>query len=275
MRRLALVLALAGCFDFDGLSKEFGSAIDAGDDGGGNPDGAPACVTTTGQVQIPAGMFRMGCVTGDTNCNSDENPGHMVFVSAFTIDRVEVTQREYNMCVAASMCAVPSCGLWDPLQYPNIPVECITWASAKNFCTFAGGRLPTEAEWEMAARGPNGASSEFPWGNAPPDCTWVNYAACPQTQGIWTPTSCMNASPFGVLDMSGNVNEWVADWYSATYYGTSPTMNPQGPGTGTMRVVRGGSLNSIVSEIRSSARGQYDPVMDNIDLGFRCVNRTR
>jgi formylglycine-generating enzyme required for sulfatase activity len=274
MRRLALVLALGGCFDFDGLSKEFNTAGDGGGtDGGGNPDGQ-GCVTMQGQVQVPGGTFRMGCVTGDTTCNADEGPAHMVTVSGFTIDRVEVTQREFNMCVAASMCAAPPCGLWDPLQTPDRPVECVTWASAKNFCVFVGGRLPTEAEWEMAARGPNGASNEFPWGNTPPDCTWVNYAACPQSQGIWTPTSCMNASPFGALDMSGNIREWVNDWYSANYYATSIATNPMGPGTGTARVVRGGSLNSIVSEIRSSARDSYDPTMFDIDLGFRCVNRT-
>ena len=269
MRRAMLALLLAGCFDFDALSKDFG-------DGGGT-DGSEVdagCVKTQGQVSVPAGMFMMGCVTGDTSCMADENPYHPVTVSAFTIDRVEVTQKEYNMCVASGMCSAPPCGIWNPLQTPDLPVECVTWIQAKTFCTFVGGRLPTEAEWEKAARGSDGR--EFPWGNSPPpDCAWVNYAACPQTQGIWSPPSCMNASPYGALDMSGNVSEWVNDWYSAVYYAQNVPNDPPGPSGGTARVVRGGSLNSIIDEIRTSARSSLDPTMDAIDLGFRCVNRTR
>ena len=267
MRRVLLALLVCGCFDFDSLSKDFGDG--GGPDGSGTTDGG--CVTTQGQVMVPGGPFMMGCVTGDTACGTDENPYHMVNVSGFTIDRVEVTQKEYNMCVASGMCGAPPCGLWNPLQVPDQPVTCVTWIQAKLYCQFVGGRLPTEAEWEKAAR--SGDGREFPWGNSPPDCSWVNYGPC--TQGLGAPTSCMNSSPFGALDMAGNAREWVNDWYSAVYYSQNFPNDPQGPTSGTARVIRGGGVNSLINEIRTSARDSLDPTMNDIDLGFRCANRTR
>jgi formylglycine-generating enzyme required for sulfatase activity len=270
---LVALAGAPGCYDFDSLSTAFGQ-VDAGSDAAGGGDGgsddgaAPACMLD-GMALVPAGPFLMGCNTAlDSSCDNDEKPTHTVMLGDFLIDRIEVTQMQFNQCVIASACTAP--GFFDPLQFPTYPVR-VDWNGAGAYCQWAGKRLPTEAEWEKAARGTDGRL--FPWGNDPPDCTRSEYMPC--TDGI-RPASCPASgphpgqSPYGVLDMAGNVQEYVADWYDANYYAASPGLNPPGPTTGTDRVARGGSTGSGAVGIRTSFRNFRDGG-EFSDVGFRCA----
>jgi formylglycine-generating enzyme required for sulfatase activity len=208
----------------------------------------------------------MGCAATDTACRDDEKPEHSVTLGAFEIDRTEVTQDQYAACVTAKACNPPSCD-WDCTK-TDIPAGCVERSDAEAFCTWAGKRLPTEAEWEMAARGTDGRI--YPWGNDPPTCTLANMAGCgdaPTPVGS-NPTG---ASPFGAEDMAGNVVEIVADWYDATYYQTSPATDPTGPATGTRYVGRGGGYKSEAIWQRGSSRDWYDLSDSTPPLGFRCA----
>jgi len=262
-----------------GSASSHGSTSDAGakvseareDDAA--PEAAPfdaaLCTSTSpvgDMVSVAAASFPMGCATGDTACNDDEKPQHMVSLDAFQIDKTEVTRGAYRACVQAGACKPPQCA-WDCSQ-PDLPAACIERADAQAYCAWAGKRLPTEAEWEMAARGTDGR--EYPWGNQPPDCTLVNMAGCgdqPQPVGSY-PTG---ASPSGALDMEGNVVEMVADWYDPAYYQASPGSNPMGPPTGTRYVGRGGGFKSQAVWQRASQRDWYDLTDESPPLGFRCA----
>ena len=246
------------------------------------PDAAPpdAAVCSTDMtpaqvpmISIPAGAFMMGCNSAlDSTCSGDENPYHQVTLSAFSIDKTEVTQRAYQACVAACACTVPG-ELYDPANKPNFPVVGVTWNQAHAFCQWLGKRLPTEAEWEKAARGTDGRV--YPWGNQTPDCTLANYFACPalsQVEAVGS-HSPQGDSPYGVQDMAGNAFELVADHYDPNYYASSPAMNPMGSmDPAYVNVVwRGGSAGHYPNYLRASARYSNDPIIYWTALGFRCA----
>jgi formylglycine-generating enzyme required for sulfatase activity len=216
-------------------------------------------------VLIPAGTFTMG--GGDED---DERPRHRVFVSAFHIDRDEVTRKSYQTCVAAGACAKP-----DGAGDDDVPVTGVSWRDAAAYCAFVGKRLPTEAEWEKAARGSDGRI--YPWGNEP-DCAQANFGnfegegRCPQNPGRPVKVgSYPGVSPWGVRDLAGNVWEWVADRYDARYYHRSPARDPKGPTQGDRRVVRGGACCSMFGLPRAGNRLAFPEDYRDIDIGFRCA----
>jgi formylglycine-generating enzyme required for sulfatase activity len=219
-------------------------------------------------VSVPAGEFIMGCNTAvDVNCGPDENPMRTVSVSAFTIDITEVSQDHYADCMEEGACSAPSCQ-WN-CDTPNRPATCVNRAQAQAYCRWAGKRLPTEAEWEKAARGTDGR--KYPWGNQEPTCALTNMVGC---TGGATPVGAVTggASPYGALDMAGNMVEMVADWYDATYYSYGPTADPPGPSTGEAYVGRGGGFKSDAYWQRASVRDWYSTTDAGASLGFRCAN---
>jgi eukaryotic-like serine/threonine-protein kinase len=222
-------------------------------------------------VLIPAGEFTMGSDNGD----ADEQPVHTVYLDDFYIDKYEVTNKLYEACVDAGMCDPPKQSdstthpsyYGDP-EFDNYPVIYVDWYMAKTYCEWRGIQLPTEAQWEKAARGTDGRT--YPWGETV-DKTYANSS---EDVGDTTEVGSYanGVSSYGVYDMAGNVFEWVADWYSETYYQDSPSSNPLGPDTGQYRVLRGGSWRSLPYSFRSSFRGAYDlPDSAGNILGFRCA----
>jgi formylglycine-generating enzyme required for sulfatase activity len=218
-------------------------------------------------VEVPAGEFMMGCDEAvDEACEDDELPQHAPALSAFQIDRTEVTQDQYTACVVAGACEAPSCA-WDCANTTH-PATCVTWSQAKSFCEWAEKRLPSEAEWEKAARGDQGA--KYPWGDADPDCTLANMDGC-GAAALPVGSLAAGASPYGVLDMAGNVVEMVADWYDENYYLDSPMADPTGPATGNRYGGRGGGYLSEATWLRAAKRDWYDLGDWAVSLGFRCA----
>ena len=218
-------------------------------------------------VPVAAGDFDMGCNESvDDQCDDDETPQHTVTLSAFEIDVTEVTQEQYSACVAAGACPEPSCP-WD-CSVSDLPATCVDWGAASSYCVWAGKRLPTEAEWEKAARGTDGR--KFPWGNAAPTCSLTNMLGC---SGGVEPVGSLpgGESPYGALDMAGNVVELVADFYDANYYTDSPAENPTGPAQGARYGGRGGGFKSEAVWQRTSKRDWYDGDDQGPSLGFRCA----
>jgi formylglycine-generating enzyme required for sulfatase activity len=190
-----------------------------------------------------------------------------VEISAFLIDQHEVTQAEYQACVVAGAC-VPPRGSFDPLGRADFPVTDVSWDDAVAYCAFAGKRLPSEAEWELAARG--GSELDYPWGDDAPDCGRATFAGCgPAPLAVGSHID--DESPYGATELAGNVAEWVADFYAFGYYDVAPRTDPPGPETGVERVVRGGSFISSPAQILSFVRGHADPAQTAPDLGFRCA----
>jgi formylglycine-generating enzyme required for sulfatase activity len=237
--------------------------------GAGTGDGF-ACTDTAEPselVSIPAGSFEMGCHEAvDDDCEADELPLHPVKLSAFELEKTEVTQAQYTACVASGACQPPTCD-WD-CDAGSLPAGCITWAQASAYCAYAGRRLPTEAEWERAARGD--AEAKYPWGNAAPDCDHARLAGCGDGP-VPVGTLKAGASPFGVLDLAGNVVELVSDWYDAEFYADSPEADPKGPATGMRYGGRGGGFKSEAPYLRVSERDWYDQTDAAASLGFRCA----
>lgn len=221
--------------------------------------------TNMEMVLIPAGSFLMGIDGNDL----DQRPQHEVYLDAYWMDLTEVTNTQYLACVDAGGCKPPGEAQYYREQaLGSHPVAYVTWQDARDFCQWAGKRLPTEAEWEKAARGEDGR--KYPWGNETPTGILANFDEC--NDGTTKVGRFLNgASPYGVLDMAGNVWEWVADWYDARYYQTSPAQNPTGPASGTKRVLRGGSWNSDELYMRASNRHWYYPDLSNLLNGFRCA----
>lgn len=215
-------------------------------------------------VRIPSGEFRMGSADGEGEQN--EHPQHPVRVQGFLIDKTEVTWGQYKRFLAALSQPPPKSPVWGMPE--PLPVSSISWGEASAFCAWAGGRLPTEAEWERAARGDD--ARRYPWGNA-----FDPWRCNTRDGGPHAPTPAADypdcVSPYGVLDLSGSVSEWCSDWYEDAYYAKSPVENPTGPKTGTTRVSRGGAWMTAAEFIRVVSRAGIEPTWHGPMQGFRCV----
>jgi len=236
---------------------------------------APEVPLGTPHVEVPAGTFQMGSTSGAP----DEQPVHRVSGAAFVMDRYEVTNARYALCVADGICSPPSLtssfkrpAYYGVAELADYPVIHVSWGQADTFCAWAGGRLPTEAEWERAARG-TADSRTYPWGDSAPDCDKANFAGCiGDTDRVGRRPA--GQSPYGVFDMAGNVWEWTADWYEAGYYTRSPDQEPTGPDAGYMKVMRGGCWVSGTSSLRATCRKAELPSSWAPNVGFRCVYPT-
>ena len=226
-------------------------------------------------VTIPAGEFLMGNPEGKGR--ADEWPQRSVYLDAFAIDQVEVTNERYLAFVATTGHRNPPNPYGTgPLQsakgIEQLPVVQTTWYDAKAYCSWAKKRLPTEAEWEKAARGTDGRL--FPWGNEPATPKRANFDREWEDEKTLYPVGSFpdGDSPYGVKDMAGNAREWVSDWYDADYYKHAPERNPQGPDKkGVVRSIRGGSWHSPLADITSSARGRGGFALQTHGTGFRCA----
>jgi formylglycine-generating enzyme required for sulfatase activity len=232
-------------------------------------------------VFIASGPFTMGSNEGLPN----ERPEHIVTLDAYYIDKYEVTLNLYRKFIEAEKHEAPQ--TWDDEAATTVgdrPAIGMKWESAAAYCRWAGKRLPTEAEWEKAARGSD--ARRYPWGDMQPFVDIANY-----NRGIWVSEAITLAavtsglegmsvrhglkdggkSPFGVFHMAGNAAEWVADWYERDYYQKSPERNPPGPSSGEKRVLRGGSWADLPSALRVTARFSAEPDFEDRTTGFRCA----
>jgi formylglycine-generating enzyme required for sulfatase activity len=233
------------------------------------------------EILIPAGTFQMGCDSSNSVefCNNYEQPLHAVNLDTYHIDKYEVTNVRYKACVDAGVCTAPGStssktrpSYFGNADHANYPVIHVNWTQANAFCLWEGKRLPTEAQWEKAARGSSDTRA-YPWGDVDTPCSLANYGQFGSCVGDTTAVGSYpgGASPYGVMDMAGNVLEWVNDWWQEDYYSVSPNSNPQGPDTGEYRVVRGGSWFNSGYYVRSAYRNGYHPDYWYNGLGFRCV----
>lgn len=237
-------------------------------------DGAP-------MVLVPAGPFTMGSDEGPPN----ERPVHTVTLDAYYIDQYEVTLSRYRKFLEEAKQESPP--TWDDEAAVTVgdrPAIGMRWGAAAAYCQWAGKRLPTEAEWEKAARGTDGR--RYPWGEMQPFIDIANY-----NRGLWVSEAITLApvtsglegmsvrhglkeggkSPFGLSHMAGNAAEWVADWYGRDYYQKSLAQNPTGPATGEKRVIRGGSWADLPVALRVTARLSAEPDFEDRTIGFRCA----
>lgn len=228
----------------------------------------PSNLASQPMVTIPATRFTMG----DRNGEPDEYPEREVRLDTFSIDRMEVSNRAYRLCVQAKACDAAPYGDDPTLGAEEHPVVGVAWQDAARFCAWVLRRLPTEAEWELAARG-NDDLRRWPW-KGPFRPRFANTARQDDLHDQSAPVNTYPAgeSPYGVLNMAGNAAEWTADYYDPTYYGTAPeTLNPTGPKTGRERVVRGGSYRDPAHLTRVSARRGMLPTESDSTVGFRCA----
>ena len=243
-------------------------------------------------LYVPAGDFLMGSLKGEGL--SDEHPQHTVYLDAYWIDQTEVTNTMFSTFVTVTnyQTDAEKAGKsdvytgtqwievtgadWQHPQGPSSnlsglddhPVVFISWYDAQAYCEWAGRSLPTEAQWEKAARGTDGRA--YPWGEKDPTQSLANYGSnVRSTTKVGSYIAV--ASPYGAMDMSGNVWEWVADWFDANYYKNSTGSNPTGPVSGKQRVLRGGSWQSFMNVLRTALRYRDNPLDALNDYGFRCV----
>jgi len=231
-------------------------------------------------ILVPAGPFPMGVPKGDRDGGRDEYPRHEVLLDNYYIDIYEVTHGRYAKFVKATEHRTPvnpkypKRTLWNDRLSDSLaerPVINVDWQDADAYCRWAGKRLPTEAEWEKAARGTD--DRRFPWGNVEPTHKHLNFNQQWQGEKTLMPVGSYEAgkSPFGAYDMAGNVWEWVADWYDPLYYEKSPAENPKGPDTGTYKVLRSSGWSVETPLVRLFTRVKSDPANRNDSTGFRCA----
>ncbi len=231
----------------------------------------------TERMKIPAGTYTIG-----SNVFENSQPEHEVEISGFFMDKTETTVWDYTLCVLSGVCSFPKTHKEDKYcTYGSeggmfMPINCVTWQQARQYCSFVGGRLPTESEWEAAARGPK--ANEYPWGNDEPTCTKAIFSDPRLGDGCGADSPAIagslpeGKSVFGLLDMSGNLWEWVADYYQKDAYKYARHRNPQGPVNGRYKVIRGGSwLSKKAVELTTWYRGHRNPLSPSNGVGFRCV----
>ncbi|HBY09450.1 MAG TPA: hypothetical protein DEH22_17335 [Chloroflexi bacterium] len=249
--------------------------------------GATQISTRDGMVlhYVPAGEFLMGSTDQSLGSDYDEKPQHPVFLDAFWIDQTEVTNAMFAVflnemgnqveghaawldTIDEDVLLAQIDGIWQPKkETSDFPAVEVTWYGARAYCDWAGRRLPTEAEWEKAARGTDARS--YPWGEEQ-DCSKAQVANCHSVlTDVGSKPSGM--SPYGIFDMAGSVWEWVADWYAEDYYAISPANNPTGPEDGSARALRGGSYDYNWKHARTADRRLNGPANSMNDYGFRCV----
>lgn len=216
-------------------------------------------------IYIPAGEFTMGDGGFDA-------PVHTVNLDGYWIQQTEVTNRMYEQCVKSGSCTSPNQELGGPVfsnpEYASHPVVGVNWDQAQAYCSWVQGSLPTEAQWEKAARGLSG--NPYPWGTSNPSCDLLNFANCSGRTSNVTVYE-IGKSAFGLFDMAGNVFEWVSDWYDPNYYSQSPSANPTGPESGEYRVIRGSSFETLDSQVALAIRRFNERQDSGRDVGFRCA----
>ena len=256
--------------------------VDGGADSGSPDTGiviscGPSISGKGGEMcNVSAGPFMMGCNKAvDTECSNDESPYHSVNVPGFKIDKYEVTTGEYQACVDAGGCTAANTGgscNYGVSGLDGHPINCVDWNQATAYCAWAGKRLPTEAEWEKAARGTDGR--KYPWGNGSLDCdhaVW-NGSTCGNSGTAPVGSKPAGVSPYGAEDMVGNVWEWVEDWYHDTYAGAPTDGSAWVTPTGWYRVLRGGSWDYASSGYLRVSSRFYVPTSRVGGVGFRCAS---
>jgi len=243
---------------------------------GPTPEGFPTLIMDSFGVPmslVPAGPFEMGSEEGSDN----EKPVHTVILNDFYIDQFEITNARYAECVEAGDCNAPTYtgsatreNYYKNTNFSNYPVISVDWYDAQAYCKWRGARLPTEAEWEKAARG--GLEGKlYTWGNESPNCSLANFnyseycIGDPNIVGKYAPND------YGLYDMAGNVWEWVADWYDPDYFENSPISNPLGSENGSSRILRGGAWNRISNLLRVAYRYNTNPDLAHVSFGIRCA----
>ncbi len=292
---LWMILGCTGVSPVDSVPVvDPGAAVDhcaVEDPSSGEPVGEASC--SGGVCEVPAGPFVMGAANP---LFQNQCPPRVVQLSAFAIDETEVTRGQYATCVSTGTCeALPYCESrsGDISDHEQLPVVCLTHTQAENFCSWVDGRLPTEAEWEKAARGEQGAV--WAWGSHPPSCLIANfrYSSGYCVDGVVEVGSYdannnelitvkSTRSAYGLLDTVGNAWEWVADAYDAPRYRDAPDVDPQGPeecamtvggkrGACSYHVIRGGSYNSVQDTTRSTTRSLARVGVFDVNIGMRCA----
>ncbi len=225
--------------------------------------------TTHELVFVPAGPFEMGTESGF----ADSKPVHTVELDAYYIDQYEVTNAQYVAYVETGGGETSMFADNNDLNNPQQAVVGVTWFDAQGYCSWAGLRLPSEAEWEKAARGTDGGT--YPWGDEEATCERAvmseGGAACGENRTWPVGAKPAGVSPYGAHDMAGNVWEWVSDWYDSKYYAASPSRNPLGGESSIARVVRGGGWMDQQFNLRASTRFRLGPVVRSREFGFRCA----
>ena len=225
-------------------------------------------------VTIPSGPFIRGSAPGEGRL--DEQPRRKIYLNAFAIDKFEVSNAHYMKFLDETL-HKPPLNVFAERPFnqeegiADLPVVQVTWHDAVDYCFWAGKRLPTEAEWEKSARGTDGRL--YPWGDETPTSQTANYDKEWEGKKTFVEVSALpeGESPYGLRNLSGNVREWVQDWYDSEYYSNAPDKNPKGPESGILKVLRGGSWRSFDSDVRASSRGKGGFALKTHGIGFRCA----